>query len=94
TFFSVFRISSTDNERFSAIFAFCRPTTDIFQRFSHFVDRQRAFFSVFRVSSADNEHFSAFFAFRRLTTSIFQRFLHFVDRRRVFSCDFWFSKEG
>ena len=105
--FTIFSISSTDDGRFSAFFAFRRPTTSVFRRFSRFVDRRRVFFSVFSVSSTDDECFSAISVFRRPTTSVFQRFSRFVDRRRVFFgvfcisstddgrffCVFWFSLE-
>ena len=45
-YFRNFCISSTDDERFPAIFAFRRPTTVGFRRFSHFVGRRQAFFAV------------------------------------------------
>lgn len=47
-------VSSTDNEHFSAISAFRRPTKGAFHRFSHFVGRRRALSCIFSLSSADD----------------------------------------
>ena len=77
-FFGVFRVSSTDDECFSAISAFRRPTTSVFRRFSRFVDRRRAFFSDFSVSSTND---GCFFCDFGLSLELNSRFL---NRIRVF----------
>ena len=71
--FTIFSISSTDDGRFSAFFAFRRPTTSVFRRFSRFVDRRRAFFGVFRVSSTDD---GCFFCVFWLSLELNSRFLN------------------
>ena len=59
-FFGVFRISSTDDGRFSAFFGSPRGWKHIFRRFLHFWGLGKPFFPVFHSSEVSDDHFFQF----------------------------------
>ena len=73
-FFSVFRISSADNERFFAISAFRQPTTSVFLHFLALRGVGNTFFGVFHSSEASESHFLPFSTHPSPRKAIFPNF--------------------
>ena len=81
--FSVFYVSSADDELFSAFLVFRRLTTGIFLQFLRFAHERRTVFGVFCLSLVSETLFLAIFEEKLQATACFRRFSLVACKRNV-----------